>query len=149
MGGRREPAATRRTWRAVPTERNLGGGRLQRPGWLNGKLRLRADCGLQQGLPPWEKLPLSHESLLESGARAKQASCTLPSLAPPPQAALQHSKVALPWWIPKAPPPYNLTRAPWQIGPKRKNSKTPERELRGEEIANLSDGEFNLVIKMF
>ena len=29
-------------------------------GWLNGKLRLRAACGLQR-LPQWEKLPVSHE----------------------------------------------------------------------------------------
>ena len=33
--------------------------------WLKAKLRLKADCGLWQ-LPQWEKLPVSHQSPLES-----------------------------------------------------------------------------------
>ena len=65
-------------------------------GWQKGKLRLRADCGLQQGLQRWEKLPVSQEGLLESGTRAQQASCILPSLAPPSQTAPQHSKEGCP-----------------------------------------------------
>ena len=36
------------------------GGRLCRQGWLNGKLRLRADCGLWWGWLRWEKLSVSH-----------------------------------------------------------------------------------------
>ena len=90
----------------------------------------------------------------EKWARDQQASCIVPSLAPPPQAA--HStarKVALPGWICKAPPPYNLqlNRGPKQrnMAQMKEHSKTSERELSDEEIANLSDGEFKaLVIKM-
>ena len=48
------------------------------------------------GLPWWEKLPVSQEGLLESGASAQQVSCFVPSLAPPPQAALQGSKEGCP-----------------------------------------------------
>ena len=46
-----------------------------------------------QGLLQWEKPPFSQEGSLESGARAKQASCIVPSLAPPTQTA---RRVALP-----------------------------------------------------
>ena len=39
----------------------------------------------------------SHKSPLESGARDEQVSCTVPSLAPPPQAVPQCSKeISLP-----------------------------------------------------
>ena len=60
-------------------------------------------------------------------------------------------RVALPWGIPKAPPPYSLSGAPRQrnMAQMKEQSKTSERELSSEEIANLSDGEFKaLVIKM-
>ena len=60
---------------------------LKRQGWLNGKLRLKASCKLWQGLPWQEKFPVSHESSLESGARAEQESGIVPSLTPPPQIA--------------------------------------------------------------
>ena len=43
-----------------------------------------------------EKLSASQESLLESWARAEQASGIVPSLTPPPQTVLQHSKVGCP-----------------------------------------------------
>ena len=68
-------------------------------GGLNRKLRLRADCGLRLGLPQWEKLPVSHEGSLESGARAKQASCIIPFLAPPPQTVPQCSKEGCLSWV--------------------------------------------------
>ena len=92
----------------------------------------------------WEKLPVSNEGLLESGARDEQVSCIVPSLAPPPQRAPQCSKEGCPaLGIPKAPPPYNLTGVPRQrnVAQMKGQSKTPEREL--------SNGEFKvLVIKM-
>ena len=54
---------------------------------LRGKLRLRADCGLQLGFATVGDTPSLTGQFVE-----KQASCTVPSLAPPPQAAPQHSK---------------------------------------------------------
>ena len=63
-----------------------------RQGRLSGKLRLRVGCGLQWGLLQQEKLPVSQENLLESGAGAEQGSCIVPSLAPPPQTAPQCSR---------------------------------------------------------
>ena len=50
-----------------------------RQGWLRGKLRLKASCKLQRGLPQWEKLPVSQERVrwkvgLE---RSKPAACPL------------------------------------------------------------------------
>ena len=109
----------------------LWGSRLPRRGWLKGKLRLRGGCGLVR-LPQWEKLPVSHESSLKSGLdRDKQASCSAPSRAPPPQAALQHRWVALPRYIPQAPSPWptNLSGA-WnkEIGPKWKKKAKPQKE---------------------
>ena len=70
--------------------------RPRRWGWLKAKLRLRADCGLWQGLPQWGKLPVSHESSLESGARDEQGSCTVPSLARSPQDAPAAQQGGLP-----------------------------------------------------
>ena len=85
-------------------------------------------------------------------ARDEQGSCTVPSLAPPPQAVLQGSKDDYPtWWTPKAPPPYNLPGALRQrnMAQRKEQSKASERELNDGDIANLSDGEFKtLVIKM-
>ena len=81
-------------------------------------------------------------------ARDEQASCIVPSLAPPPQKA---KKVALAWWIPKALTPYNLTGMLRQrnMAQMKEQSKTSERELSNEDIANLSGGELKaLVIKM-
>ena len=51
----------------------------------------------------------------------------------------------------EAPPLYNLSAIPRQrnVAQMKEQSKTSERELSDEEIANLSDGEFKaLVIKM-
>ena len=53
--------------------------------------------------------------------------------------------------MPKALPPYKISAAPRQrnVAQMKEQSKTSERELSDEEIANLSDGEFKaLVIKM-
>ena len=47
-------------------------------GWLNRKLRLRADCGLQQGLLWWEKLPVSHKGSLESGLEPRRQAALFP-----------------------------------------------------------------------
>ena len=60
-------------------------------------------------------------------------------------------RIALPWWIPKALPPYNLTGAPRQrnMAQMKKQIKTPQKELSNKEIDNLSDAEFKtLVIRM-
>ena len=60
-------------------------------------------------------------------------------------------RVALPEGIPKAPPLFNFSGVPRQrnMAQMKEQSKTSERELSDEDIANLSDGEFKtLVIKM-
>ena len=79
--------------------------------------------------------------------------CIVPSLAPPQQAAPQQQQRGLPCpgGIPKVPPPYNISGMPRQrnMAQTKEQSKTLERELSDEEIANPSDGEFKaLVIKM-
>ena len=74
-----------------------------------------------------------------------------PRLLPPRQHPHTTRRVALPRRIPKVLPPYNLSGAPRQrnMAQMKEQSKTPERELSDEEIANLSDGDFKaLVIKM-
>ena len=78
---------------------------------------------------------------------------TLSPLWPHPhrQCHCAAKRVALPGWIPKAPPPYNLTGVPRKrnMAQMKEHSKTSERQLSNEEITNLSDGEFTaLVIKM-
>ena len=71
-------------------EKSLGKAERVRQGWLNGKLILNASCKLQWvvatvgGLSRREKLPVSHESSLKDGARAKQVSSIVPSLTPSP-----------------------------------------------------------------
>ena len=92
----------------------------------------------------------------ESGGkctREDQASCTAPSLAPPPQAAPQCSKEGCPalGGTPKALSPYNLSGALRQRNraQMKEQSKASERDQSYEDIANLSDGELKaLVIKM-
>ena len=81
-------------------------------------------------------------------ARDEQVSCTVPSLAPPPQAVPQGSKEGCPaWGTTYGPTPLQLiscakTR---KYGPNESQTSV----LSDEEIANLSDGEFKaLVIKM-
>ena len=51
------------------------------------------DCGVATA---GETPSLIRDSLLESGATVKQVSCLVPSLAPPPQTAPQHSKEGCP-----------------------------------------------------
>ena len=65
--------------------------------------------------------------------------------------AAQQRGLLCPGALHKAPPPHNLTVVPRQgnTAQMKEQSKTSERELSDEEIANLSDGEFRaLVIKM-
>ena len=58
--------------------------------------------------------------------------------------------VALPKWILKAPPPYNLSAVPRQRNKTQMKEQSKTSELSNEEITNLSDGEFKaLVLKMF
>ena len=60
-------------------------------------------------------------------------------------------RVTPPWRIPKALPPYNLIGALRQsnMAQMKEQSKTPERELSDEEIANQSDAKFKtLLIRM-
>ena len=87
------------------------------------KLRLRADCGLQQGLLQWEKLPVSQE-FIGKWAGAEQASCTVPSLG------------GLDEYL-RPRPLNNLSAAPRQrnMAQMKEQSKTAERELNDEEIA--------------
>ena len=95
-------------------------------------------------------------SLVESEARAEQASSIVSSLAPPPQAVPQGSKEGcLPWRIPKALPPYNKTAvlSTKKYGPKeRTDQNSRERaKLRGDSLGDITlpDAEFKtLVIKM-
>ena len=82
-------------------------------------------------------------------------SCIVPSLAPPPQAALQLNKEGCPTQVntygPTPLPPYNVSAAPRQrnMARMKEQSKASERELSNEDIARLSDGEFKaLVINM-
>ena len=76
------------------------------------------------------------ESSLESGARAKQASCTVPCLAPPSHAA---KRVALAWRTPKALPPNYITDALRQrnMVKMKEQIKTPEKELSDKEPTYL------------
>ena len=88
----------------------------------------------------------------QESTRDEQGSCTLPSLAPPPQSVLQRSKeVCLALVNTQSSAPLQINRGPEQRNraKMREQSKTSERELSKEEITNLSDGEFKaLVIKM-
>ena len=85
-------------------------------------------------------------------ARDEQGSCTVPSLAPPPQAVPQGSKEDCPALVNTLGPALlKLNRGPEQRNraKMKEQCKTSERELSNEEIANLSVGEFKaLVIKM-
>ena len=83
--------------RWVDRENPQGGG-LCGWSWLNKKLRLRADSGPQWGLPPWEKLPVSHEGSLENGLEWSRQAALFPLwLLPPRQYCSAAQKVALPW----------------------------------------------------
>ena len=67
------------------------------------------------------------------------------------QCCREARRAAQTWRIAKALPPYNLAGEPRQrnMAQIEEQSKTSERELSDEEIANLSDGEFKaLIIKI-
>ena len=75
----------------------------------------------------------------------------VPSLAPPPQAAPGSKGVCPALVNTLGPTPLQLNRCPKQRNraQMKEHTKTPERELSDEEIANLSDVEFKtLVIHM-
>ena len=61
-------------------------------------------------------------------------------------------RVASPWQIPKAPPPYNITGVPRQrnMAQMKEQINAPEKiQLSNEEIAKLSDTQFKaLLMKM-
>ena len=83
------------------SEKPWRGGLLGR-GWLQAKLRLRVDCGLWR-LPQWEKLPVSHESPLESALGMSRRAALFPPWPLPYRQLRSTTKtVALPRWIPKA-----------------------------------------------
>ena len=125
---------------------------LHRRGCLKGKTETQSWLWAMAGVAMvGETLSLTQE-FLEKCTGDEQASCTVPSLAPPPQAGSAAKRVALTQWIPKAPPSYNLSAVPRQrnMDHMKEQRKASERELSEEEIANLSDGEFkSLVIKIF
>ena len=108
-------------------------------GWLKVKLSLRIDCGLRW-LLWWEKLPVSHKNPLESVLELSRRAALFPLW---PLLYRQHHsaarRVALPLWILKAPPLYNLSAIPRQrnVAQMKEQSKTSERELSDEEMANL------------
>ena len=86
----------------------------------------------------------SHTSLLESALEPGSPAKLFP-LWPLPHR--QHCSTARR----VAPPPHSLSAVPGQRNraQMKEQSKTSERDLSNEEIANLSDGEFKaLVIKM-
>ena len=82
---------------------------------------------------------------MESGAGAEQESHMVPSQTCPPQHLIKQ-RFALPSLIPKALPPYNLIGALRQrnMAQMKEQSKTPEKELSNEGIANLSDAEVKI-----
>ena len=62
-----------------------------------GKLRLRVDCGLLQ-LLRWEKIPVSHESQLESVPEMSRGAALFPFWPlPHKQLCREARRVALPW----------------------------------------------------
>ena len=115
-------------------------GKLQWCGWAGWRWKWdsRVDCGLQH-LLRWVKLPVSHESSLESVLEASRWAALFP-LWPFPNRQQQEG-------LPSSgeyprPRPLQLNRRPKQrnMAQMKQHSKTPERELSDEEIANLSDG---------
>ena len=79
-------------------------------------------------------------------------SCIVPSLAPPLQTVPHGNKECCPaLWNTKGPAPLQLVSCAKQrnMAKMKEQSKTSKRELKDEEIANQSDGEFKaLVIKV-
>ena len=124
-----------------------GGSRPHGRGWLKGKLRLRGGCELQQ-LLQWEKFPVSHESLLKSALERSRWAALFP-LWPCPQRQQLGRLPCLGEY--QRPCPLKLIRSPEQRNraKMKEQCKTSETELSKEDIANISDGEFKvLVIKM-
>ena len=96
--------------------------------------------------------PSLTQEFVEKWARDEQGSCTVPSLAPPLQTVPHGNKECCPaLWNTKGPAPLQLVSCAKQrnMAKMKEQSKTSERQLSNEEIANLSDGEYKaLVIKM-
>ena len=109
------------------------GPRGQGGGLLTGKLKTQTSSHkILWGLQRQEKIPVSQESSLESGARAEWVSVIVPSMTSPPQIVpLSAKRISLPRRILKAPHPNNLTGVPWQrnIVQMKEQIKTPEKEL--------------------
>ena len=82
--------------------------------------------------------------MTESWPRAEQVALFPLRPLPPKQHHNATKRVALPWQIPKAPPPYNITHALRQrnMVQMKEQIKTPEKQLSDEETDNLSDTEF-------
>ena len=75
---KKQSTRTTRPLRQVDRENPRQGSRPRRWHWLNGKLRLRADCELWQGLPQWKKLPVSRKHSLESGLEPSRRAALFP-----------------------------------------------------------------------
>ena len=125
---------------------------LHRRGWLKGTQSwLWAMAGVAvigEAPSPTGQSESPLKSTLEMTSQA-----TLSPLWPHPhrQCHCAAKRGALPGWIPKAPPPYNLTGVPRKrnMAQMKEHSKTSERQLSNEEITNLSDGQFKaLVVKI-
>ena len=116
--------------RQAAREKLQWGGRLGGWGWLNGKLRLRVDCGLWRGLLWWEKLPVSHGSPLESVLEtSRRPALFLLWPLPNRQPSSAAKRFALRGWILQAQSPYNLSGAPRQrnMVQMKEQRKTSER----------------------
>ena len=114
---------------AADSEKPPGGSGPGAQCWLKVKLRLRADCGLLW-LLQWEKISVSHKSPLESALETSRQDAWSP-LWPLPHR--QHTSAArsgaTAWWIPKAPPPYNLSGLPRQRNlAQMKEQSNPQKE---------------------
>ena len=85
-----------------------------------------------------EETPSLTKQFFGKWAGDKQGSCIVPSLAPPPQPALQHSKEGCPAWVStEGPGPLQLTRGPEPSRAKMKEqTKTSGRELSNKEVDN-------------
>ena len=107
MGQLRKTVATWQPseWSWLPSDRLCG------RGWRKGKTETQNWLWTMVGVAIVGDTPSLTREFVEKCVRDEQASCTVPSLAPPPQAA---KRVALPRWIPKALPPHNISAAPRQ-----------------------------------
>ena len=91
-------------------------GELPRRDWLKGKTETQSWLWATAGVAAvGDTSSLTWKSVGKC-TREEQANFTVPSLPPPPhrQRLSTAKRVALPWWTPKAPPPYILTGVPRQ-----------------------------------